>query len=779
MKTVLRLGLVGLIILATVSAALLVVTDPRVLGSGSRSRRRPGKAATIAPSPTASKCEAPAEPVPLYSEGFMDDSGFGMATVFMPTDYDRSSLEAHRKALSERSARGIASFQEQLARIPRGLAPQADAERAKLEMLIGSLQLHDGRFEEASRWIEQSMRDGTGLLQDVQTNLLAMLGVASLRRGEVDNCVACVGPSSCIFPLALEAKHQFPSGSRAALRHFLDYLERRPEDLGVRWLLNVAAMTLGEYPASVPEKYRITLDRFRSTAEAPRFVNVSAALGLGVRGPNMAGGSAFDDFNGDGRPDLFFSSCDWDTGASLFLQRDDGEFEEQDQAKAGLRGQDMSLNLQHADYDNDGDLDVLILRGGWETKARVSLLRNRGNGTFEDVTQHAGMDEPIAAHSAAWGDYDNDGRIDVYVSGEKRPDTHDAQNDGRLYHNNGDGTFTNVAENAGVLNERWAKGACWGDYDDDGRIDLYVSNMWGANRLYHNEGDGTFKDVAETLGVAEPFRSFSCWFWDYDNDGKLDLFVCGYYAWLRDVIADALGEPGNGERPRLYHNLGGRFEDVTAKVGLDRVMLPMGSNFSDIDNDGYLDMYLGTGQPAYMNLMPNLMFKNLAGRRFADVTDATGTGHLQKGHGVSFADTDGDGDLDLFVEMGGVTPGDRSHNVLFRNEGSSQSRHWLSIKLVGRQTNRGAVGARVQAELVASDGSKRSLHRMVSAGGSFGGNSLVVHLGLDREAEVEALTVSWPVSRTRQVFRHVPADQTIEITEGNDTYRKLERQKLP
>jgi len=339
-----------------------------------------------------------------------------------------------------------------------------------------------------------------------------------------------------------------------------------------------------------------------------------------------------------------------------------------------------------------------------------------------------------------------------------------------------DGTFTNVAEKAGVRNEGWAKGASWGDFDDDGRLDLYVSNMWGSNRLYRNQGNGTFTDVAAELGVAEPEHGFSCWFWDYDNDGKLDLFVCGYFARLNDIVSDMLGKAATAQRPRLYRNTGnGHFEDVTASAGLDRVMLPMGSNFADVDNDGFLDMYLGTGQPAYMVLVPNLMFKNDVGRRFLDVTEASGTGHLQKGHGVSFADADGDGDLDLFVQMGGVATGDRSHNAFFRNPGSQPARRWLDVKLVGVQTNRSAVGARLQAELKQPDGSVRSLFRTIGAGSSFGGNSLVAHLGLDQAAEVETLTIRWPVSKARQVFHHVRSGQAIEIVEGSQEFRTLSK----
>ena len=144
------------------------------------------------------------------------------------------------------------------------------------------------------------------------------------------------------------------------------------------------------------------------------------------------------------------------------------------------------------------------------------------------------MGEPIATQAAGWADYDNDGHVDLYVAGEFDPTRPDLRNRGRLYHNRGDGTFENVAVAAGVTNDRFAKGVAWGDYDDDGRPDLYVSNLGQPNRLYHNQGDGTFVDVATVLKVTGPADTFACWFWDYDNDGRLDL-------WVNPEPFDALG----------------------------------------------------------------------------------------------------------------------------------------------------------------------------------------------------------------------------------------------
>ncbi len=495
-------------------------------------------------------------------------------------------------------------------------------------------------------------------------------------------------------------------------------------------------------------------------------------MGLDSRGPNQFGGSVFDDFNGDNLPDVFISSADCDLDAALFVNRGD-RFEDQG-ATAGLTGQALAANCTHTDYDNDGRLDVLLLRGAWESPQPLSLLRNKGDGVFEDVTARAGLTGHIQSQSGAWGDFDDDGFVDLYVVAEQPTRQTGTRRPSRLYRNNGDGSFRDVATSAGVTNDAYGKGAAWGDYDGDGWPDLYVSNMSGPNRLYHNNHEGTFTDLAPALGVTEPRDSFACWFWDYDNDGRLDLFVASFRGFVYDVIADALGQPHKGESPRLYRNLGKEgFHDVTKEAGLGRVFLTMGSNFGDVDNDGFLDVYLGTGRPNYSALVPNVMLKNVQGRRFEDVSVSSGTAHLQKGHGVSFADWDGDRDLDLFEQMGGATPGDRAHNVLFQNPG--HGRHWLAIKLVGTKTNRAAIGARLRVDVRGADGGSRSVFREVSAGSSYGGNSFVQHFGLGDASQAERVEVSWPTSRTRLEYHNVPADRTIEITEGTASYKTIRR----
>ena len=235
--------------------------------------------------------------------------------------------------------------------------------------------------------------------------------------------------------------------------------------------------------------------------------------------------------------------------------------------------------------------------------------------------------------------------------------------------------------------------------------------------------------------------------------------------------------PTEGERPRLYHNEGpAGFKDVTTAAGLDRVLACMGSNFGDLDNDGYLDIYLGTGRPEYRFVMPNVLFKNVGGRRFEDVTTSSGTGHLQKGHGVAFADWDRDGDLDLFLEAGGATPGDRAHNALFENPGHGN--HWLTAKLIGTRTNRAAIGARVRVDLPRAGGVLDSRYREVTSGSSYGGNPFPLTIGLGKARAIPTLEVTWPTSQTHQVFHDVPIDSSIEIVEGRDGFRVLDAKPI-
>ena len=467
-------------------------------------------------------------------------------------------------------------------------------------------------------------------------------------------------------------------------------------------------------------------------------------------------------------------------GQMRFLRNNqDGAFTDRTE-ESNLLGLGGGFNLLQADYDNDGDLDLLVLRGGWMNESgRIpnSLLRNDGGGRFVDVTFNAGLGEVhCPTQTAAWADYDNDGDVDIYIGNEALSSTEFAPC--QLFRNNGDGTFTDAAAEAGVQNLRFAKGVTWGDYDADGFPDLYVSNLGSANRLYRNNGDGTFADAAAPLGVTGPNRSFPVWFWDFNNDGVLDLFVSSY-EWdrgnLAAVAASRLGLAVKQELAHLYRGDGeGGFDEVAKEHHLTKLDLPMGANFGDLDNDGFLDFYLGTGYPEYEALMPNVMYRNRDGTRFADVTSAGGFGHLQKGHGVVFADLDNDGDQDVFQQIGGFLAGDKFYDALFENPGFGN--RWITVKLVGVRSNRSAIGARIHVSVV-ENGQMRSIYKHVNSGGSFGANPLRQTIGLGQASKIELLEVFWPTTGRTQSFRDVPCNQVIEISEGASRYTSLELKK--
>jgi hypothetical protein len=321
--------------------------------------------------------------------------------------------------------------------------------------------------------------------------------------------------------------------------------------------------------------------------------------------------------------------------------------------------------------------------------------------------------------------------------------------------------------------------------NNDGLPDLFVSVLYGPNRLYINRGGSSidnwrFEERGAAAGVQLPIASFTSWFWDFDQDGWEDLLVLSYdiNANMNDMIArEYLGLPLESEQngwmvkaepSRLFRNNGdGTFSDVTHRVGLDgKVIYAMGSNFGDLDNDGWLDFYVGTGNPAFQSIIPNRMFHNVRGQRFEEVTLPGGFGHLQKGHGTAFADLDRDGDEDIFMVLGGAYQGDKFTSVLFENPGWPGNR-WISLELEGRSANRSAIGARVEVAVADANGKIRTLWRTVGTGGSFGAGSLQLHVGLGRAARVKKVRIRWPdATRTLTSYTDLGVDRAYHITQG-------------
>lgn len=649
--------------------------------------------------------------------------------------------------------------------------------RTKWEIAMSEYRL--GNEEQAIELIEELLATigeaRAGANPSNKHKVAFRLGEAYLRHAETLNCCQQYTPESCVFPIRGAGIHQRQEASRKAIEYFEQTLQAAPENskvhLSARWLLNIAYMTVGEYPDQVPSEYLIPPDRLQPDADFPRFANISQDIGLATL--SLAGGAVADDFDNDGDLDLLVSSFEPHGQIQYFRNNADGSFTNATE-EAGLNGLLGGLNLVQADYDNDGDVDVLVLRGAWLGNAGRhpnSLLQNQGDGRFVDAAFAAGIaGEDYATQTAAWADYDHDGDLDLYVGNEHR-DGSSAPS--QLFRNNGDGTFTDVADKAGVTNDRFAKGVVWGDYDGDGAPDIFVSNLRQPNRLYRNNRDGTFTDVAAEAGVELPLASFPAWFWDFDNDGRLDLYVAAYAADISEIAAHYLGLPLDIEMARLYRNNGdGTFTDVGQEAHLARPSAPMGSNFGDLDNDGYLDIYLGTGYPNYRSLMPNLMYVSRGGKRFADVTFAGGFGSLQKGHGVVFADFDHDGDQDVFEQMGGAFAGDKFVDAFYENPGFGNQ--WICLELVGTRSNRSAIGARIEVT-VRRGGAERTIYKYVNSGGSFGANPLRQTIGLGDASSITKLSVVWPTSQTAQNFADVQPDRFYRITEGSDQLEELDR----
>src|SRR6185312_2848083 len=495
-----------------------------------------------------------------------------------------------------------------------------------------------------------------------------------------------------------------------------------------------------------------------------RLMDVASAAGLVRRG--MSGGLIVDDFDNDGLFDVMISSQNDCVPLQFFHNNGNGTFTDR-AAQAGLSNEAGGLSMIQTDYNNDGCVDVLVLRGGWEWARRKSLLRNNCDGTFTDVTREAGLlDPPRATQTAVWTDIDRDGKLDLFIGNENAPM--------QLFLNQGNGKFVDIAASAGVNRTGFVKSVVAGDYDNDGYPDLYVSNFRGEHFLFHNNHDKTFTDVTQLAGIGQQGPTFPAWFFDYDNDGLPDLFVGGYYSSLSDIAAGYLGLPQKGEPLRLFHNLGkGKFHDVAPEVGLGKVFLPMGHNFGDIDNDGYLDFYLGEGNPSFAHLYPNVFFHNDGGKHFTDITASSGMGILPKGHGIAFADLDNDGDEDVVSVMGGPDPGDEHNTRLFENPGVGND--WLGVHLVGVKSNRAAIGARIKVTVRDGGEKPRDIYRTVGSGGSFGANPFEQHIGLGKDATVLSVEIRWPSSDTPQTIAGPGKNHVIEIREGSKTLSVLER----
>jgi enediyne biosynthesis protein E4 len=518
-----------------------------------------------------------------------------------------------------------------------------------------------------------------------------------------------------------------------------------------------------------------------------QFVDVTAAAGikwnLKVLAPGakhlietMGGGGGFIDYDGDGLLDIYlvcYSQTPQPEGASklkdvLYHNNGDGTFTDVTEA-AGIANSMQGMGLAVGDFDNDGWPDIYITGYG-----ASKLYHNNRNGTFTDVTERAGVNNKLWGTSAAFFDYDNDGYLDLYVCNYL---TYDEKNlpctfyDGKpycliqnfkgaaskLFHNNRDGTFTDVSEKAKIANSRGkGLGVVALDYDNDGRMDIFQANDATANFLFHNDGDGTFSEVALAAGVAfDPNGNARGGMGvdaeDLDGNGYLDIFVANFSA----------------QTNALFHNeKDGLFVETTNKLGLGLISIPMsgfGSRFFDYNNDGLVDLFVLNGHPfepinkifpetTYAE--PPFLFEN-TGNGFRDVAAEHGAPlkRFYAGRGLAVGDFDNDGDSDLLLINVGEPP------VLLRNDGGNKN-HWLGIRLVGTRSNRDGVGAKIT---VTAAGRRRTKQRL-------GGTSYLsasdprLLFGLGANARIDEVEVKWPSGQVN-TLKNVRADQYLTITE--------------
>ncbi|MBI4160860.1 MAG: CRTAC1 family protein [Acidobacteria bacterium] len=500
----------------------------------------------------------------------------------------------------------------------------------------------------------------------------------------------------------------------------------------------------------------------------------------------MCSGAAFVDFDGDGRLDVYLVNGSRLGGFPpgreprdrLYRNLGGGRFQDVTD-RAGLGDPEWGHGVSWGDYDNDGDPDLYVTNWGPNR-----LYRNNGDGTFTDVARAAGVDDRGWGTSSAFADYDNDGDLDLYVAnyirfdpertprpGENRfcrymgldvmcgPRGLEGETD-RLYRNDGNGRFTDITAAAGMHMEPgyYGLGVVWGDIDADGDLDLYVANDSEPNLLYRNDGDGTFTDVGYASGVAlnEAGREqagMGVDFGDYDNDLDLDLFVTNF----------------SQDTNTLYENLGGgRFADRTSLRNLGASSLPYlgwGTAFFDPDNDGFLDLFIANGH-VYSGIdrlgigttypEKNQLFRNLGGRRFAEVTDAAGPGlQVERvSRGAAFGDYDDDGDVDVLVVNVNAPP------TLLRNEAANRNA-WIRFRLRGTRSNRDGFGAKVLVEA----GGRKYYAEAKSASSILSQNDPRVHFGLGEGVErVERVEIRWP-SGAVQVLTDLPARKLHLVTE--------------
>jgi hypothetical protein len=538
-----------------------------------------------------------------------------------------------------------------------------------------------------------------------------------------------------------------------------------PDDIRYRWMLRVLTLHSGQSEKTIQESFRLNVPP--AAPATFQFSDVTTNSGAGRLA--LGRGAAWGDFDNDGSDDIL-------VGAErapfrLLRNRKNGTFEDVAQNVGLVDSEGVGCYAsQFVDYDNDGFQDIFLTSNGWGGGGRLFLFHNDRGNRFTDVTRAAGLAEPVNAFGSSWADYDNDGLVDLAVAaGIVDPAAGDRI---RLYHNEGNGKFREIGEQAGLLQKaRWIS-VCWGDYDGDGRQDLLAASYDAGPFLFRNLGHGRFEDVSVRCGIRNAKHAYTCEFLDFDNDGKLDIFVSTYPEGEYKTMIESKSGRGvvdPSQHQLLFRNRGdGTFRNVTEEAGITGWYGAMSSQTGDLDNDGFDEILLGTGNPALDWCEPKVILHNNGKGQFTDVTESSKLVHFGMLHGMALSDYDDSGNLSLFGSFGGFYWGSRETSRLYWNSGSGNAS--LEIRLVGTRSNHDAIGAKITALV-----GQGTIHKWVNGGSGFGsGNSRCVHLGVGREKKVKRLQIDWP-SGLRQSFQFIDVGQRIEITEGQNHWRSLVR----
>ncbi len=611
-------------------------------------------------------------------------------------------------------------YKDLIARYQERLREKPDDNRTRLE--LGRLYVKCGLYDDAVRELAQAAQDPAILARAKHESSLANFRAARFL-ASIDDSIAVMTAD--------------PANERAR---------------ACMWL---ASRSVGGYPAHVPEEFRMEL---KAGYEHPRVQFENVAVKIGMDKICAGRGTAVFDFNNDGLLDVVVTAAH--AGCTLYRNNGDGTFTD---VSTGS-GLDQCVNgfvIIAGDYDNDGFQDLFVTRLGFYY-GDCALYHNNGDGTFTNVTAEAGLLSWGPSYAASWVDYDCDGNLDLFVN-YNLGGMFDRRSKNRLFHNNGDGTFTDVTKESGLDNIFTTIGSCWGDYNNDGYPDLFLSSGLGRPQLFRNNGDGTFTDVSIEAGLTDFVVGTTCCFADYNNDGLLDIVQ---YSWSdhEDVIHTMkTGHgPKDGAPLVIYHNNGdGTFTAKTRELGLDGCWGTMSGSMGDVNNDGYIDLLLGNGSPRMERLEPFILLENDRGR-FHNTTFAAGLPFSGKSHGTNCADLFGDGRMSIIIAAGGAYPGDLMQTAVHCPK--SLPGNYLNVRLTGVKSNRDGNGARITLYC----GTKKQI-REVTNGSSFGCLPAEQHFGLGQTAQVDALEIRWP-SGLLQRIENPPVNDTIRVTEGNPVW---------